>query len=166
MDEVKYMDTCNRLMIFDNVLTLESILAHGRMLAVSFQPDVVFLDYLNIIGVSSDGQYEKMTKVSKAMIPFRKSLGCALVAAAQLNRGPEKDERRPQRTDLRDSGSLEEDAHRLIAIWRKPGQALDHTHFESEILQLKLRDGPVAGIRAMFQANITRFFEQANEQTS
>lgn len=161
MAEVEKLKGSNRLLIFDRILRLEELQAHARILSASYKPDVVFLDYLNLVGCKSKDSYEHMGVVSKAMIPLRKALDCPLIAGAQLNRGPEKDDRRPERTDLRDSGSLEEDAHRIIAIWRKPKQPLDNQYFDSELLQLKLRDGPLCAVDLKYYARTRKFFEVA-----
>jgi replicative DNA helicase len=102
-----------------------------------------------------------MSLVSKAMIPLRKVLGCALVVGAQLSRSSESERREPTRTDFRDAGGIEEDAHRCLALWRKPGQALDMEYFDTDLLQLKLRDGPLAHVPLRFHGRTTRFMEAA-----
>jgi replicative DNA helicase len=152
------------LLIFDADLTMDKIEARCRLLASTFKPDVVFIDYLGLIQVGKVfDSYERMSFASKRMIPLRKSLGCALVVAAQLNRGPEKDDRQPVRTDFRDAGGIEEDAHRIIAIHR-PGknfngipQCLDQDTYDYELLQLKLRDGPLGYAKCRFYAPHTLF---------
>ena len=149
-----------RLLVFDRDLTLEQIGVRCRMLATSFKPDAVFLDYIGLIGVDAGSAYERMSRVSKAMIPLRKALGCALLVAAQINRGPEKDERQPTRSDFRDSGNLEEDAHRIIAIHRIPNQPLDATIFDCELLQLKNRDGGLTGKKCKFHSAHRFLYEE------
>lgn len=149
-----------RLLIFDRDLTLDQIGVRCRMLAASFKPDAVFIDYIGLIGVDAGSAYERMSRVSKAMIPLRKALGCPLLVAAQINRGPEKDERQPTRSDFRDSGNLEEDAHRIIAIHRLPNQPLDATIFDCELLQLKNRDGGLTGKKCKFHSSHRFFYEE------
>jgi len=90
------------LLIFDHDLTLEQIEARCRLLANSFKPELVVIDYLNLLGGDSPDSYERITQVSKAMLPLRKRLGCALLVGAQLNRSSEKENRQPQTTDFRD----------------------------------------------------------------
>lgn len=148
------------LVIFDRDITMDNIAARCRLLAQSFKPDLVILDYMGIIGGSKGGSaYERMSELSKAMIPLRKALGCTLMVGAQLNRSSEKDNREPTRSDFRDAGGIEEDAHRIIALWRKPGQALDLDHYDYDLLQLKLRDGPLAKVPLRYHAPTTRFME-------
>jgi replicative DNA helicase len=151
-------DTPN-LMVFDKDMTLEAIQARCRLLAVSFKPDLVIIDYLGLIGSSGNSPYERMSIVSKAMIPLKKVLGCTLMVGAQLSRSSESEKREPTRTDFRDAGGIEEDAHRIVALFRKPDQPLDLTRFDSSILQLKLRDGGLARIDLQFHGPHTKFEE-------
>ena len=154
------------LMIFDRDLTLRSIESRCRLLASSFKPDLVILDYIGLVGIDGASAYERMSMASKSMIPMRKALGCAMIVGAQLNRGSEKDDRQPSRTDFRDAGGLEEDAHRIIALNRPKTdfngqvQQLDQDTYDYEILQLKLRDGPITATRCKFHAPTTRFYEE------
>jgi len=156
------------LLVFDRDLSLDRVESRCRLLAAQFKPNLVIIDYLGLMRVKADGAYERMTALSKAMIPLKKSLGCALVVAAQLNRGNEKDDRRPQRTDFRDSGSIEEDAQRIIALYRprKDGagqeQTLDRSEFETEVLQLKNRDGPLAHTFCDYHCKYTKFVEKVH----
>ena len=161
MDKLRFAKTTKNLMIFDRDLSLTAIESRCRLLATSFKPELVIIDYLGLIVLDGSSSYERMSKVSKAMIPLRKALGCTLMVGAQLNRGPEKEEREPGRSDFRDAGGIEEDAHRIIALWRKPGQALDRDYYDSALLQLKCRDGGLAKVECSFHGPTTRFIEQA-----
>ena len=149
------------LAIFDQAFDLHELQAHARLIAASFKPHVVFLDYLGQLKTPGDNLYQKTTLASKAMLPLKKQLGCALIVACQIGRGVEKEDRRPERTDFKDSGSIEDDASRIIALWRKPKQALDAGRVEYEILQLKMRDGPTMGAAIVFQSTRTTFEEEA-----
>lgn len=163
LTELKALRECKNLLIFDRDTTLTSIQSRCRLLANSFKPNLVLIDYLGIVGDRASDSYERMSAISGAMIPLRKALGCTLMVAAQLNRSSEKEEREPKRSDFRDSGSLEDDAHRIIALWRKPNQALDAMWLESRLLQLKLRDGPLCSVDVKFHAPTTRFIEAAKD---
>ncbi len=154
------------LHVFENDLSLGQVEARCRILAASIKPDVVFIDYLGLMRISGESQYQKMTALSKAMIPLKKACGCALIVAAQLNRGNEQENRAPKRTDFRDSGSIEEDAHRILALHRPEkdrngiAQTLDNKTFDMEVLQLKMRDGPLAQAAVFFHAPTTKFSQQ------
>lgn len=159
------------LIILDRDLSLPQIQSKCRMLASSFKPNLVVLDYMNIIGTKDSDSYEKISSLSEAMIPLCKSVNCTLMVGAQLNRGNEKENRRPERTDFRDSGSVEEDAHRLIALYRPSKgfngmvQEYDQNIFDYEIIQLKLRDGPTCAARIKFNAPHTTFYEEIDPKT-
>lgn len=146
--------------MFDRDLTADAIASRCRLLAQSFQPNLVIVDYMGLIGGSDGTAYERASKTSKAMIPLQKSLGCTLMEGVQLNQGAEKEEREPTRTDFRDSGQILEDCHRALAVWRRPGFKLDQSWFDYDVMQLKLRDGPLAKVAARFHAPTTRFMEQ------
>jgi len=156
----------HHLRVFDRDLNLNQIEARCRLLANSWKPQLVILDYLGLIRGTEGTAYEKMGSLSKAMIPLRKSVGCALIVAAQLNRGNEREDRAPNRTDFRDAGSIEEDAHRIIALHRPSKDAggnpqeLGQNLYDYELLQLKLRDGPLASSRVKYCAPHTRFYEE------
>lgn len=160
LEKLRYAKTTKNLLIFDRDIPLEAIQARCRLLVSSFKPELVIIDYLGLVGAEGNS-YERMSSVSKAMVELRKALGCTLMVGAQLNRGPEKDEREPSRTDFRDAGGIEDDAHRIIALWRKPGQQLDQDYYDSAILQLKCRDGGLTKVECKFHGPTTRFFEEA-----
>jgi replicative DNA helicase len=158
MEKLKFARGCKDLMIFDRDTTLKAIQARCRLLATSFKPQLVIIDYLNIIGHDGDA-YERTSRVSTAMIELRKQLGCCLMVGAQLSRSSEKEEREPTRTDYKDSGSIEQDASRLLAVWRKPGQAIDLDNYDCALFQLKNRTGPLARVDCKFRATTTTFME-------
>lgn len=157
-----------QLRVFDKDMSITQIENRCRLLAASWKPQLVILDYLGLIRGTDGSAYERMGQLSKAMIPLKKTLGCALIVAAQLNRGNEREDRAPSRTDFRDAGSIEEDAHRIIALHRPSKshsgspQELGQSNYDYEVLQLKLRDGPLAFSRIKYYANHTWFYEETN----
>lgn len=167
---MKELDTLSKqpLMVFDKDLSPEQITSRCRMLASSFQPDLTIIDYIGIMNSGEKAAYERMTQLSKMMIPLKKMLPGVLLVAAQLSRGSEREDREPNRTDFRDSGSLEEDAHRIMALHRPSKdfggveQGFGRTVYDYKILQLKLRDGPTEAVKCKFNAPHTTFFEESN----
>jgi len=156
---LEWLGQTKNLMIFDKDITLDAITARCRLLAQSYRPDIVILDYLQLVAGTEGSEYERNSAASKAMIPLQKALGCVLMAGVQLNQESEKEARCPGRTDFRGSGQILEDCHRAIAIWRIPGQPLDNTIFESELIQLKNRDGPLTKVKLEYNAPHTSFRE-------
>lgn len=148
------------LVIFDRDMSMDAIAARCRLLAASFKPDLVCIDYLGLIQGQGKSAYERISAASKEMIGLRKQLGCTLMVAAQLNQECEKDERQPTRTDFRDSGTIVEDAHRVIALHREPGQPLDNDWYDYRVLQLKNRDGRTCASHARYHAPHTLFHDE------
>lgn len=159
MEKLRYAKTTKNLLIFDKDLTLTSIESRCRLLATNYKPDLVIIDYMGLIGTNDRDTYQRLTNVSKAMIPLRKMLGCALMLGAQFSRETEKEKREPTRTDFRDCGGIEEDMSRGIALWREPDQPLDNDWFNGAILQLKCRDGGLARIPIRFHGPTQLFHE-------
>jgi replicative DNA helicase len=159
IEHLRHLQTTKSLLVFDRDLTISSIESRCRLIAQSFKPDLVIIDYLGLIGGMDGSAYERASKLSKAMIPLQKNLGCTLMVGVQLNQGAEKEEGEPNRTDARDSGQILVDSHRFMAIWRKPNQPIDNLWFESELLQLKLRDGALCKTAVRFHAPSARFVE-------
>jgi replicative DNA helicase len=149
-----------RLMVFDRDMSLDAITARCRLLAGSFKPDLVIIDYLGLVATNGRTPYERVSLVSKAMIPLRKALGCALVVGQQLNRASEAQEREPTLGDLRDSGQLEEDAHRCVMLHWKDSNILDREIRAYKVLQPKLRDGRTTSVDGIeFNAPTTTWRE-------
>lgn len=151
----------DRLIICDQDMSLDAITSRCRLLATSFQPDLVILDYLGLVQTDGKSLYERVSKVSKAMIPVRKMLGCALIAGQQLNRSSQAENREPNNSDLRDSGQLEEDAHRIVMLHWKNNTVIDTPVREYVWLQTKCRDGPLEAVTGIkFRAATTTFYEE------
>lgn len=164
MAEVENIGKSGQLKIFDKDLTLDSIAARCRILAKSWHPELVVIDYLNIIRTSfGKSQYERITHISTEMIALRKTLDCALIVLAQFNRSPASEGRAPTMADFRDSGKIEEDAHRIIALHRPAKDDTGHEQDQStfnqliELHQLKNREGPCAFGRVRFVPKYTKF---------
>lgn len=160
-DARNYLKTSGRLLVFDKDMTLEAVQARCRLLAANYKPDLVVLDYLGLVRSEGKSIYERVSNASKAMIPLKKLLGCALVVGQQLKRA-ENDAAEPTLSDLRDSGQLEEDAHRVVMPHWKESKHLDQQHRPYIFLQPKLRDGPTTAVDGItFHAPTTRFYEES-----
>ena len=157
------------LVIYDRITSLEGIESRCRLLATSFKPHLVIIDYLGLIRVrGKNSLYEQMSEAAKALIEARKALGCAMIALHQLNRGSARDEREPELYDLKDSSEIEQAACRAVFLYRpkcrydtetpqqREGQ-VPPTQWHTMLLQKKLRDGPLAAVRTVFNAPTTQF---------
>lgn len=93
-----------------------------RMAAEGRELKVIFIDYLQLLRPDKRGQsaYEMVSEISVMLKTLAKELGVAIVALAQLNREAEKrDDKRPQLSDLRDSGQIEQDADIVMFLYRE-----------------------------------------------
>lgn len=156
-----YIKDSKRLLIYDKDLTLDSIESRARLLATNFKPDLCIGDYLGLVRTKGRDIYERVSNASKAMIPLRKALDCALVFGQQLKRA-EDERQEPTLSALRDSGQLEEDASKVVMLHWTESQYLDQAHRPYKILQPKFRDGPTTAVNGItFHAPTTTWREEA-----
>ena len=113
-----------------------------------------------------------MAHVSRSLKALAKELNIPVVAAAQLNRGIEqKKEKKPQLSDLRESGAIEQDADVVIFIHRdylvsrpsKDDPKYDEIRRKAEITIGKQRNGPPGGFDLLFMEEFTRFEDRSKE---
>jgi len=135
-------------------------LADVRSLARERRPALLVVDYLQLMsGGPRDRRtrQEEVAEVSRGLKALAKREGCAVLAVSQLNRSPEhRQDRRPQLSDLRDSGALEQDADVVLLLHRdgdRPGQA--------EAIVAKNRNGPTSVVPLTFRLALTRFEDAA-----
>jgi replicative DNA helicase len=152
-----------RLLIFDKDKTLGQIQSRCGMLAQTFKQNLTILDYLGLVVAPGRDIYERVSTVSKAMIPLRKTLNSALVVGQQLKRLEGGNDTEPGLKDLRDSGQLEEDASRVVMLHNKDARYLDLDHRPYRILQPKMRGGPACAVDGInFHAPTTVFSEASH----
>lgn len=148
-----------------NVLELR---AKARRLKHEHDIDMVVVDYLQLL--KGEGSYERrdleVAHVSRSLKALSKELNIPVVAAAQLNRGIEqKKEKKPQLSDLRESGAIEQDADVVIFIHReylvsrpsKDDPKYDEIKSGADITIGKQRNGPPGEFKLVFKEEYTRF---------
>jgi replicative DNA helicase len=114
--------------------------------------DLVIIDYLQLVEGPGRSLYEKVTAISKEFKKLAKDLKIPVVSLCQQNREVEKSDRDPQLSDLRDSGSIEQDADVVMFLWSDDGVDLVHGKVA------KQRNGPVGKFDLGFDRSQTRFF--------
>jgi len=127
---------------------------------------LVIVDYLQL--VSARGRFntrnDEVASITRGLKAMAKELNVPVVVLSQLTRAPEKDDRGPRLSDLRDSGAIEQDADVVIFIHRpkmyKEG-ATDEERGETELNIAKQRNGPTDMLRYVFLRQYTRFEEAA-----
>ena len=132
---------------------------------------LVIVDYLQLI--SSRGRFnsrnDEVSSMTRGLKGLAKELKVPVIVLSQLTRAPERDERRPQLADLRDSGAIEQDADVVIFIHRPNVYKHDQTpeeRAEAEIIIAKQRNGPTDKVGFVFLSQFTRFEEKAPETWS
>ncbi len=121
------------------------------------RPDVIFLDYIQLIEWRSFGDERiAISEFSRRLTELAKRINVAIVVVSQLRRPPPgaNMSRPPELSDLKGSGSLEQDAHRVIFIYRVSRDEQPDTHF---IYLAKNRSGPTLTRRVVFDGQFYRF---------
>jgi len=152
-------------------LTMMQIRAKARRLHQSAGLKLVIIDYMQLMssGRKEESRQLEVSAFSRQVKLLAKELGIPVVALSQLNRGPESrgTEReggaakgRPQLSDLRESGSLEQDADVVILLYREDmyKEKSERTG-EADFIVAKHRNGPTATIPVAFQGHYSRFVD-------
>lgn len=149
------------LKIFDGALDLSSIINHCKKMKIQEGLDVVFIDYIQIIvdkSTNSNNRNNEIMAISRALKLLAKELNITVVILSQLARGAEnRVNHRPIMSDLRDSGSLEQDADVVMGIYR---DEYYHTDSEEkgkmEVIILKNRNGETGTLKFKWQGETQR----------
>jgi replicative DNA helicase len=132
------------------------VLARCRKLIMTSGPlDLVAIDYLQLMKPNgkSENRTQEIGLISRALKSLAKELNVPVLAAAQLNRALEaRSDKRPQLSDLRESGDIEQDAD-VVAFIHRP----DMENEQVELIIAKHRNGPVGSVLTRFNKTLTRF---------
>jgi len=132
---------------------------------------LIVIDYLQLMKASRAGMESRereVSEISRGLKELAKELDVPILALAQLNRGPESrtsKDKRPQLADLRDSGSIEQDADVVIFIYRDEvyNPKTDDRGI-AEFIVAKQRNGPTKTVRARFIRELTKFENLAEDE--
>jgi len=122
------------------------------------------LDYLQLMssGKKVESRQLEVSEFSRQMKLLAKELDLPVIAISQLNRNPEKrDDKKPSVSDLRESGSLEQDADVIMLVHRDDYYNKDESDRvgEADIIVAKHRNGPTKTITVAFQGHYSRFVD-------
>ncbi len=154
-----------RVFIDDSTsLSVLEMRAKARRLKSEHGLHLLIIDYLQLM--QGRGRFEnrnlELASISRSLKGLAKELGIPVIALSQLSRAPEsRSEHRPQLSDLRESGALEQDADVVLFIYRE--DVYDHkpeNENTAEVIIGKQRNGPVGTVRLAFLKEITRFENQ------
>jgi replicative DNA helicase len=140
--------------------------AKARRLKRDKGMSLLVVDYLQLITARGrfGNRQEEVSSISRSLKGLAKELQIPVLVLSQLTRAPEREERGPQLSDLRESGAIEQDADVVMFIYRphffKLGAAPEERD-QAEILIAKQRNGPTDKVKFVFRSRLTRFEEAA-----
>jgi replicative DNA helicase len=167
-------------------LTIAALRARARRLKRQKNIGMVIVDYLQLLqGTgrnSNDNRVNEISEISRGLKTLAKEINVPVIALSQLSRAVEqREDKRPQLSDLRESGSIEQDADIVLFIYREDyylaakQPAEDHPEFASwqeemgrvyglaEILVAKQRHGATGKVRVKFDSRITKYSDRVDE---
>jgi replicative DNA helicase len=137
------------------------IRAKCRRLKAEHGLGLVIVDYLQLVtgGTRVENRQQEISSISRSMKGLAKELDVPVIALSQLSRAPEaRADKRPELSDLRESGSLEQDADIVMFIFREEEyKRTDENQGIAEILIKKQRNGPTGSVKLAFLKEFTRF---------
>ncbi|MFP4004952.1 MAG: replicative DNA helicase [Alphaproteobacteria bacterium] len=168
-------------------ISIASLASRARRLQRQQGLDLLVVDYIQLLQPSGrkrqDSRVQEITEITQGLKALAKELNVPVIALSQLSRAVEaREDKRPQLADLRESGSIEQDADVVLFVYReeyyheakKPDESetdkfqrwldkAEQIHGKAEILIGKQRHGPVGTVELQFHAELTRFGNLARE---
>ncbi len=151
---------CAPLTVVDaSLLTINELRSHARKLKAQGKLSLLVVDYLQLMTADAQNREREIGEISRGLKMLAKELAVPVMALSQLNRGVEsRPEKRPTLADLRDSGSIEQDADSVWFLYRDEvynPQTPDKGF--AEVIIAKNRNGPCGKVRLRFAPEIQRF---------
>jgi len=167
-------------------ISIAQLAARARRLKRQRGLDVIVIDYIQLMQGSSakasQNRVQEITEITTGLKALGKELGVPIIALSQLSRQVEsRDDKRPQLSDLRESGSIEQDADVVLFVYReeyylknkepKPGteeyikweMEMNEVRGKAEVIIAKQRHGPTGTVSLAFTGEFTRFSDLAEE---
>ena len=161
-------------------LSIGALTARARRLKRQYGLDCIVVDYLQLVTGSgkTDSRVQEISEVTQALKSLAKELNVPVIALSQLSRQVEnRDDKKPQLSDLRESGSIEQDADVVMFVYREsyylerlePKEGTEeHLKWEDEMREIrnqadviigKQRHGPIGAVKVGFDPERTKFFD-------
>jgi replicative DNA helicase len=166
-------------------LSISQLTARARRLKRQKGLDMIVIDYIQLLqgsGKKSDNRVQEVTEITTSLKALAKELNVPIIALSQLSRQVEnRDDKRPQLADLRESGSIEQDADVVIFVYREEYYLANKeprigtpeyekwqldmslVHGKAEIIIGKQRHGPTGTVEVQFEGQFTRFSDLAQD---
>ncbi|WP_375672475.1 DnaB-like helicase C-terminal domain-containing protein, partial [Bartonella sp. AA16SXTY] len=166
-------------------ISIAQLAARARRLKRQHGLDVLIIDYIQLMTSnskrSSENRVQEITEITTGLKALAKELNIPIIALSQLSRQAEnRTDKRPQLSDLRESGSIEQDADIVLFVYReeyylKNGEpkigtleyerwqeTMDKAFGKAEVIIAKQRHGPTGTVHLAFQSDFTRFSDLAD----
>ena len=179
VDAAKSLEACPLYIDDTPALPISQLAARARRLKRTHGLDVLIIDYLQLVRPASakDSRVNEVSEITQGMKAIAKELDIPVIALSQLSRAVENSEdKRPQLSDLRESGSIEQDADVVMFVFReeyykereKPSDNeldkmaawqddMERLHGRAEVIIGKQRHGPIGTVDLSFEGRFTRF---------
>ena len=134
-----------------------------RRLQHEYGLDIVMVDYMQLMSAGrayENNRVQEISYISRSLKELARELNVTVLSTAQLSRAVEqRQDKRPQLSDLRESGTIEQDADVVLFLYRDAVYNLDTTEFpnQAHVLLSKHRHGPTGTVHLEFQASFARF---------
>ena len=179
VEAAKALEACPLYIDDTPALPISQLAARARRLKRTHGLDVLVIDYLQLVrpATAKDSRVNEVSEITQGLKAIAKELDIPVIALSQLSRAVEnREDKRPQLSDLRESGSIEQDADVVMFVYReeyykereKPGDdnlaamadwqaAMERVHGKAEVVIGKQRHGPIGTVELSFEGRFTRF---------
>jgi replicative DNA helicase len=148
-----------KLSLYDSTFSINEMYSTCKKLKIQNKLDIVIIDYLGLIdGAGAENRVQEISKISRRLKMMAKELDITVIALAQLSRAPEqRSDHRPILSDLRESGSIEQDADVVMFLYRDAYYNAESKEPDIvEIIVAKQRDGKLGAIKCKWMPEFQR----------
>ena len=145
-------------------ITIPELRSKARRLSLEHGLDLIIVDYLQLMSGSTqryENRTQEISQISRGLKGIAKDLSVPVIAVSQLSRAIESrtgEHRKPQLSDLRESGSIEQDADLVLFIYREEmANPTEENNGLAELIISKQRNGPTGTVQLAFSKQFTRF---------
>ncbi|WP_138465462.1 replicative DNA helicase [Poseidonocella sp. HB161398] len=179
VEAAKTLESCPLYIDDTPALPISQLAARARRLKRTHGLDALIVDYLQLVrpATAKDSRVNEVSEITQGLKAIAKELNIPVVALSQLSRAVEsREDKRPQLSDLRESGSIEQDADVVMFVFReeyykereKPSddnleamakwqETMERCHGKAEVILGKQRHGPIGTVELSFEGRFTRF---------
>lgn len=140
-------------------LTIMSVRSRARRLKHQSGLDMIVLDYLQLMNAKAENRQQEISLISRSLKDLARELEVPILAISQLSRSVEsREDKRPMLSDLRESGSIEQDADVVLMLYRAEYyNQTEENKGQAEVICAKHRNGPTGKVKLQFTGKILRF---------